>query len=60
MTQVLNQYLHYVIDLSYQGVYRHFVLPYEDAHQTSYKEYFFPTVEIKDYVMIDGRNLKMI
>ena len=27
------------------------------AHQTSYKRYFFPTAEMKDYnVMIDGKN----
>ena len=28
-----------------------------NAHQTKYKQYFLPTVEIKDYnVMIDGKN----
>ena len=38
---------------------RLFVLSFEnDAHWRSYKQYFLPTVEIKDYsIMIDGKNL---
>ena len=29
----------------------------DNAHRTSYKRYFFPTIEIKYYdVMIDGQN----
>ena len=57
-TQARNQYLDYLIDLSFQGVNRLFVLSYENTEQlTSSKRYFLPTVEIKDYnVMIDGRN----
>ena len=48
-----------MIDPSFQGVNRFFVLSYQDIRQrTSYKRYFFPTVEIKDYnVMIDGRHV---
>ena len=45
--------------MSFQGVNNLFVLSYEDnAHQTSYKWCFLPTVEVKDCnVTIDGRNL---
>ena len=48
-----------LIDSSFQGVNRLFVLSFENnAQRTSYKQYFFPTVEIKDYnVMIDGKNV---
>ena len=36
---------------------RPFVLPFEDdAQRTSDKRYYIPNVEIKDYVMIDGKN----
>ena len=56
--QAQNQYLHYLIDPSFQGVNRLFVLSFENsAHQTSYTQYFHPTVEIKDCnVMIDGEH----
>ena len=56
--QAQNQYLDYLLDPSFQGVNRLFVLSYEDnAHRTSQKRYFFPTVEIEDYnVIIDGRD----
>ena len=52
-----NRYLNYLIDPSFEGVNRLFVLSFEDdAHRRSYKRYFLPTVEIKDYnVMIDGK-----
>ena len=55
--QTRNRYLNYLIDQSFQGVKRLFVLSFEnDAHRRSYKRYFLPTVEIKDYnVMIDGQ-----
>ena len=54
-----NQYLDYLIDPSFQGVNRLFVLSFEDEEQqTSYKQYYLPTLDIKDYnVMIDGQNL---
>ena len=53
-----NQYLDFLIDPSFQGVNRLFVLSFKDDNgQESDKQYYFPTVEIKDYnVMIDGRN----
>ena len=53
-----NQYLDYLIDPSFQGVNKLFVLSTEnEAQRTSYKQYYLPTVEIKDYnVMIDVQN----
>ena len=56
--QTRNHYLNHLIDPSFQGVNRLFVLSFEnDAHRKTYKRYFLPTVEIKDYnVMIDGKN----
>ena len=46
------------VDARFQGVNRLFVLSFEDVDgRESYKQCYFPTVEIKDYVMIDGRNL---
>ena len=51
-------YLHKLIDASFQGVNRLFVLPFENENnRTSHTEYYLPTVKIKDYnVMFDGRN----
>ena len=56
--QTRNRYLNNLIDPSFQGVNRLFVLSFEnDAHRKSYKRYFLPTVEIKDFnVMIYGKN----
>ena len=52
-----NRYLKHLIDPSFQGVNRLFVLSFEDDEHRSYKRYFLPTVEIKDYsVMIGGQN----
>ena len=54
-----DQYLDFLIDPSFQGVNRLFVLPFEDeAQRTSYRRYYLPTREIKKYynVMIDGQN----
>ena len=53
-----NQNLNYLIEPSFQGVNRLFVLAFEnDAQRTSNKRYYIPNVEIKDYnVMIDGKN----
>ena len=46
------------IDSSFQGVYRYFVLSFEDkAQRTSTKRSYLPTLEIKDYnIMISGQN----
>ena len=53
-----NRYLNYLINPSFQGVNRLFVLPFENENgRTSHSSYYLPKVEIKDYnVMIDGRN----
>ena len=53
-----NQNLNYLIEPSFQGVNRLFVLAFEnDDQRTSNKRYYIPNVEIKDYnVMIDGKN----
>ena len=54
-----NRYLNHLINPSFQGVNRLFVLSFENedkrkSHSTDY----LPKVEIKDYnVMIDGRNV---
>ena len=55
--QTRNRYLNYLIDPSFQGINRFFVLSFEnDAHQRNYKRYVLPTAEIKDYnVMINGK-----
>ena len=56
-TEEPNQYLDYLIDPSFQGVNRLFVLSFEtNEHRTSYKRYFVLTVEIKGYNdMIDKK-----
>ena len=54
-----NPNLNHLVEPSFQGVNRLFVLAFEnDAQRTSNKRYYIPNVEIKDYnVMIDGKNL---
>ena len=53
-----NPNLNHLVEPSFQGVNRLFVLAFEDDGQrTSRKRYYLPNVEIKDYnVMIDGKN----
>ena len=57
--QERNRYLDYLIDPSFQGLNRRFVLSFENnTGRKSYEEYYLPRVEIKNYnVMIDGRNI---
>ena len=52
-----NANLNHLIEPSFQGVNRLFVLAFEaDAQRISNKRYYIPNVEIKDYnVMIDGK-----
>ena len=54
-----NTNLNHLIESSFQGVNRLFVLGFEDHEQrTSNKRYYIPHVEIKDYnVMTDGKNV---
>ena len=53
-----NTDLNHLIEASFQGVNRLFVLAFEnDEQRTSNKRYYLPNAEIKDYkVMIDGKN----
>ena len=57
-TQAQNQYLDFLINPSFQGVNRIFVLSSENENgSTSHLEYYLPKVEIKDSnVKIYGRN----
>ena len=56
--QALNSYFDYLIDPSFQGVNRLFVLSFENnTERTVDTGYYLLKVEIKDYVMIDGQNL---
>ena len=54
-----NPYLDFLIDPSFQGVNRLFVLSFENKDdRTVHTKYYLPAAEIKDYnVMIDGQNL---
>ena len=53
-----NVNLNHLIDPSFEGINRLFVLMFEDdAQRTSNKRYYISNVEIKDYnVMTDGKN----
>ena len=53
-----NRYLNHLINPSFQGVNRLFVLSFENENTgTSHSTYYLPKVEIKYYnVTIDGRN----
>ena len=53
-----NQYFDFLINPSFQGVNRFFVLSFENnGGRTSYTRYYLPLGEIKDYnVMIDGQH----
>ena len=56
--EVQNRHLDFLIDPSFQGVNRLFILLLKDDDgQESHKQYYLPTVEMKDYnVIIDGIN----
>ena len=53
-----NRYLNHLINPSFQGVNRLFVLSFENENdRISHSNYYLPKVEIKDYnVMVNGRN----
>ena len=57
-TYTQNRYLNHLVNPSFEGVNRLFVLSFENEDdRTSHSTYYLPKVEIKDYnVMIDGRN----
>ena len=51
-----NRYLDLLIDLSFQGSNRYFILSFKDDYAgESRKQYYLPTMEYYN-VMIDGRN----
>ena len=54
-----NRYLNHLVDPSFEGVNKLFVLSFEnDNDSRSYSNYYLPKAEIKDYnVMIDGKNV---
>ena len=54
-----NPNLNYLIEPNFQGVNRPFALAFEnDDDRTSFDEYFYPTVEIKDYnIMINSEHV---
>ena len=58
-TYAQNRYLNHLINPSFQGVNRLFVLSFKNDNQRkSHSTYYLPKVEIKDYnVMIDCKNL---
>ena len=53
-----NPSLNHLVEPSFQGVNRLFILAFEnDNHRTSDERYYLPTVEIKDYnIVINGEN----
>ena len=55
---VQNPNLNHLVEPSFQGVNRLFVLAFEgDAQRTSHETYYLPNVEIKEYsIMINGEN----
>ena len=56
---VWNANFNHLIEPSFQGLNRLFILAFEnDDQRTSNKRYYITNVEIKDYnVMIDGKNV---
>ena len=58
LTERQNQYLDYLIDPSFQGITRLFVLVFQnEAQRISHRRHYFPTVKIKNCnVMINGQN----
>ena len=57
-TLAQNRYLNYLINPSFQGMNRIFILSFENENdRTSHSTYYLPKVEIKYYIiMIDSRN----
>ena len=54
-----NSNLNHLVEPSFQGVNRLFVLAFEnDTQRTSHSDYYLPNVELKDYnTMINGENI---
>ena len=58
-THAQNRYLNHLVNPSFRGLNRPFVLSYENEDdRTSHSTYYLPKVEIKDYnVMVDHKNI---
>ena len=58
LNEGVHQYLDFLIDPSFQGVNRLFILPFEDvAQRTSDKRYYITTRKIENHnVIINGQN----
>ena len=56
---LFNHYLNHLVDQSFKGVNRNFVLSFENENsRTSHSQYYLPKVGIKDYnIKIDGKNV---
>ena len=54
----INPNLNHLVEPSFQGINRLFVLAFEnDSQRTSHSNYYLPNVEIKDYnIMINGEH----
>ena len=54
-----NPNLNHLVEPSFQGINRFFVLEFEnDTQRTSHSDYYLPNVEIKNYnIMINGENV---
>ena len=57
-TYAQKRYLNHLVDPSFKGVNRPFILSFEnEIDRTSHSSYYLPKVEIKDYnVMVDSQN----
>ena len=54
--QTKTNHLNYLIDPTFTKVNRLFVLSFENEEdRTSFSKYYVPKVEIKDFVLIDGK-----
>ena len=53
-----NPHLNHLVETSFQGVNRTFVLAFEnDTQRISHSDYYLPNVQLKDYnIMINGEN----
>ena len=52
-----NRYWDFLIDPSFQGANRLFILSFKNWNGwESYKQHYLLTVQVKNYVMINGRN----
>ena len=57
-TYAQNSYLNPLVDPSFQGINRLFILPFENEDdRESHSNYYLPKVKVKNYnVMIDAKN----